>query len=213
MLAIREWDVVVDIGANYGEMLLATELPVAARVLCFEPNVAVLPFLRRSLAESGIAIELREVALGGESAMADFLRDTVWSGRSGLAITHRTDAHHPMESVTVPVCTLDSELKQELELGHTVCVKMDVEGAELEVLAGARTLVASHSPWVIMVEILHMDAFEKARLAREFVMRVMDRRTGELVTVPPASPQSVSALLDAGWCHSQDAVLTARDTA
>jgi FkbM family methyltransferase len=205
------WDVVVDIGANYGEMVLGAEIADGARVICFEPNPHVLPFLRRSIEESGMGIELREVAVGAEATEATFVMDTVWSGRSGLAATHRTDADHHLSPVVVPVRTLDSELR--LEESDSVCVKVDVEGAEFDVLEGARALTESSRTWAIMLEVLHMDPFEKARLAADFRMRVMDRRTGDLLVVPPASPQAVAGLLGVDWLHSQDAVLTARTAA
>lgn len=211
VLALREWDVVVDIGANYGEMVLGSVVADGARVVCFEPNPQVLPFLRRSVEESGLAIDLREVAVGATETEATFVMDTVWSGRSGLAETHRTDADHALEAVVVPVRTLDSVLTLGDE--DSVCIKIDVEGAEFDVLAGARSLTTSPRPWAIMLEVLHMDPFEKARLAAYYRMQVMDRRTGELVVVPPASPDRVAQLLDGDWLHSQDAVLTARRAA
>ncbi|MFV0535336.1 MAG: hypothetical protein ACK5MR_17040, partial [Cumulibacter sp.] len=46
-LELREWDVIVDVGANYGEMLLGVDLPVASRVIAYEPNPHVLPHLKR----------------------------------------------------------------------------------------------------------------------------------------------------------------------
>ncbi len=42
-LALEPWDVVVDIGANYGEMVLGAEVASAARIICFEPNPQVCP--------------------------------------------------------------------------------------------------------------------------------------------------------------------------
>lgn len=209
-LALREWDVVVDIGANYGEMVLDAAVPAGARVVCFEPNARVLPHLRRSIEESGMDIDLREVAIGARDGEARFVVDTVWSGRSGLAGTHRTDADHPLDTVVVPLRTLDGELPDD---GTSVCVKVDVEGAELDVLEGARGLTGSDRAWAIMLEVLHLHAHEQAWLASRFTMRVMDRRTGDLVVVPPVSPQRVTDLLQSGWVHPQDAVLTARDAA
>lgn len=211
VLALTTWDVVVDVGANYGEMVLGAEIGEDARIVCFEPNPQVVPFLRRSIEESAQEIELREVALGASGGEERFVVDTVWSGRSGLAETHRTDAEHPLEAVTVPVRTLDEELS--LADHESVCVKVDVEGAEFDVLDGARSLTSSSRPWAIMLEVLHMDAFEKARLATGYTMRVMDRRSGDLVVVPPATPQRVGELLDSAWLHSQDVVLTAREAA
>lgn len=210
-LAIEEWNVVVDIGANYGEMVLGAPLPEKARIVCFEPNPRVLPFLRRSIQESGMQIDLREVAVGATTTEATFVLDAVWSGRSGLESTHRTDVDHRLDSVVVPVRPLDQELA--LDKDSSVCVKVDVEGAEFDVLKGAHGLLESGRRWAIMVEVLHMDAFEKAQLAHEFTMRVMDRRTGNLIVVPPASAHRVSDLLQSGWVYPQDALLTARAVA
>ncbi len=208
-LALRDWDLVVDIGANYGEMVLGTELPGSARVICYEPNPRVVPYLRRSLEKSGVAVELRETAIGSRDGSASFAIDTVWSGRSGLVGAHRTDApHHPLATVEVPVRTLDSELGDDRT--SSVCVKVDVEGGELDVLEGARELLAGSRPWAVLLEILHMRPFEKAELARRFRMSVLDRRTGQLVTVPPATARHVSELLESEWIYPQDAILTPR---
>lgn len=206
-LGLEAWDVVVDVGVNYGEMLLHAEVPAGARRIGFEPNPRVLPYLRRSIEESGLDVELREVALGATEAEASFVVDTEWSGRSGLAHSHRTDAAHELAHVTVPVRTLDDQL--DLRTDDSVCIKVDVEGAEFEVLAGAGE-VLSDRPWAVMVEVLHMDPFEKARLAEDYVMRVLDVRTEELLVVPPASADLVAGLLDASWLHSQDVLLSAR---
>lgn len=208
-LALEAWDVVVDVGVNYGEMLLGAQLPPAARLIGFEPNPRVLPHLRRSLDESGLSVDLREVALGATESEATFAVDTEWSGRSGLDASHRTDAMHDIETFHVPVRTLDSELSVgEFE---RVCVKVDVEGAEFDVLAGALSLTRRAAPWAILVEVLHMDGFEKARLAADYTMRALDRRAGQLVTIPPVSARRVDELLSGGWLHGQDVVLTARD--
>jgi FkbM family methyltransferase len=207
-LALEAWDVVADMGVNYGEMLLGARLPAGSRLVGFEPNPRVLPHLRRSLAESGLPVDLREVAVGASRSEAAFTVDLEWSGRSGLSDSHRTDAQHDLETFRVPVRTLDDELA--LAPDERVCVKVDVEGAEFDVLAGARSLVRRRAPWAIMVEVLHMDGFEKASLAEEFTMRALDRRTGELVTIPPVSARRVDELLDGGWLHGQDVVLTAR---
>jgi hypothetical protein len=47
LLAERPWTHVIDVGANYGEMLVGVELPRAATVIALEPN----PFVILSHAE------------------------------------------------------------------------------------------------------------------------------------------------------------------
>lgn len=65
VLASGRWDLVLDIGANSGERLLGVELPPAARVIAHEPSPSVPPHLRRSIQESGVAIEVRSSTLSG----------------------------------------------------------------------------------------------------------------------------------------------------
>ncbi|RYB96104.1 hypothetical protein EUA06_00500 [Nocardioides glacieisoli] len=185
VLALAPWDVVVHIGADDGETVVGAD----ARTISFGSNSRVLLFLRRSMKVSEGSIDLREVALGAKEGEARFVVDTV----------------------VVPCRTLDAGPTPGPD--YSACVKIDVEGAEFDVLAGARSLTAGSRAWAIIIEVLHMDPFEKARLATDYTMRVMDRRTGDLVVVPPASPQRVAELLDSAWLHSQDAVLTARDAA
>jgi hypothetical protein len=50
-LRLHRWDLVVDVGANYGEMLVSVELPAASSLVAFEPNPRVLPYLKRTLSE------------------------------------------------------------------------------------------------------------------------------------------------------------------
>ena len=53
LLAERPWTHVIDVGANYGEMLVGVELPQAATVIALEPNPFVIPYLTRTPAGIG----------------------------------------------------------------------------------------------------------------------------------------------------------------
>ena len=72
LLRLHPWSVVLDVGANHGEMLLFPDLPAGARVVAFEPNPDLAPLLRRSLAESGVPAEVVQSAVGPPTGASRF---------------------------------------------------------------------------------------------------------------------------------------------
>jgi FkbM family methyltransferase len=49
LIAADSWAHMIDVGANYGEMLVKVELTPAAKVIAVEPNPRVVPYLERTL--------------------------------------------------------------------------------------------------------------------------------------------------------------------
>lgn len=203
-LSLGDWDVVVDVGSNYGEMLLGVELPAGAKVIAYEPSSAVLPFLRRSIGEAGLAMDLRESAVSDFVGTADFAIDTERSGRSSIS-DGAADAPSRIRVVTVPVTTIDHDLADE-EL-TTICIKVDVEGHDLEVIEGARETLARAGEWAVMFESLHIPTAQLSAIADRYPLYLADGRTGELVRIPVGSPALVQELLDSDWLQPQDALL------
>lgn len=213
LLALRSWDAVLDVGTNYGEMLLSVDLAGVPAVVGYEPNPLVLPHLRRSIEESGTGYPIREVAVSDEAgAELVFAIDVEWSGMSGLAATRADGAEHRVEQVMVHSTTIDVELAT---LGDptSVLVKVDVEGAEQAVLAGARALVGSDRPWAIMLEVLHMAPKSQAELFARHDVAVLDLAEGALARVPRMSSEAWDALLATGWIYRQDVALLAPEVA
>ena len=212
LVARGGWDVVLDVGANYGEMLLGVDLSSVPIVAAYEPNPRVLPYLQRSIADAGVAHVAHPLAVADrDGATLVFAIDTEWSGTSGL-VGHRGDrAEHRVEEVEVHATTLDAQL---VELGVAddarVLVKVDVEGAEAAVLAGAATLLA-RTGWAMMLETIHMPLDEQVALLERFDVVALDLATGELVRVPSMSTDALARLLETGWLHGQDLALLGSD--
>ena len=85
LLAERPWTHVIDVGANYGEMLVGVELPRAATVIALEPNPFVIPYLTRTLQQLGVGVELMSKAASARSGTATLAIDRNWSGFSSIA--------------------------------------------------------------------------------------------------------------------------------
>ena len=203
ILAEREWDQVLDIGANYGEMIVGVQLPDGASVRAFEPNSVVRTLLEQTIADAGLEVEVLSCAVGREPGMLDFAIDTEWSGTSTLLDAEtRRDSRWRHE--IVDVTTVDELVGSE----GSVCIKVDTEGFENDVLAGAAGLLASERPWAVLLEILHMPLDDVSRLAASYPMYALDQRTGLLVRIVGGNRTSVRNLLSSGWLYPQDAIIT-----
>lgn len=210
-LRIHEWDVVVDVGCNYGEMIVSADLPARSHIVAFEPNSTVLTYLDETLSGWSGTVELIRSAVSSRAASdVDFVRDEEWSGKSTLTPAHTHDGfrqHEPITSVheSVDVTTLDLEL---IDRGFaTACIKIDIEGGELDALAGASEFLDSLERWVVMVEILHMTPEEIADLVRQYNLYVHDKRTKHLIRIHSETPAVIHKLLSSGWVYPQDALL------
>jgi FkbM family methyltransferase len=133
----------VDVGANRGQILReAVRLAPRGRHLAFEP----IPAVAAELAREFPSVDCRQLALGAHADIARFCHFRSLDGWSGLRRNAEiTDQQGDPEYITVNVSTLDAELG---ELQPRV-VKIDVEGAELEVLEGARGLLSRARPVVL----------------------------------------------------------------
>jgi FkbM family methyltransferase len=144
-------DAVLDIGANVGfyTCLAASR---GKQTIAIEPAPRNLSFLYRNLwGNQFISVEILPVGLGSEPGLRRFY------GHGGIAsfVPGWAQAREA-QSVLAPLTTLDAVAADRFR-GKKLLIKMDVEGFELDVLAGARrTLELAPRPtWLI--EILFRD--------------------------------------------------------
>lgn len=140
----------IDAGTNIGLM----SVPVLQRfdtcqVLSFEPSPTTLPFLLKTHANCAHKSRwhIRSMAAGSQVGQMTFY--TAAGGRDayeGMRDTKRGGDKHP---VTVSVTTIDKELSQQGNPPVSV-IKIDVEGAELQVLGGAVECLRRDHPFVLL---------------------------------------------------------------
>ncbi len=147
----------VDVGTNRGQVLgIAAEVAPAARLVAFEPIPALAEQLRLSFPE----IDCRQMALGAEPGRAEFCHFRRLDGWSGLRRSPVvSDEQGDPETIEVTVSTLDRELPD----ARPSVLKIDVEGAELDVLRGARETLARAHPLILLEHVPSAAALYGAR--------------------------------------------------
>jgi FkbM family methyltransferase len=150
---LRPGMTVLDLGAHHGFYTLLSSKCVGpdGRVIAFEPSpregVRLRTHVRLNKCRN---VSIESVALGSTNGTAKlFLVD----GQEDWCNSLRPPAvQASTRVVTVDVISLDHYLSR-AELGSIDFIKLDVEGAELEVLKGARTLLHSEKRPVFLAEI------------------------------------------------------------
>ncbi len=138
---IRPRNVVVDIGSFLGvyATLAARWSSPGGRVLAFEPTPAMVPFLRSHLQMNDVAdrVQLFECALGAESGSATL---HLHSDPYRNSLGGQDPDGQASGTATVPIVTLD-QICHEQGVAPDL-IRMDVQGFEQAVLAGARETIA-----------------------------------------------------------------------
>ena len=152
---------VLDIGANIGVVcvVLARAVGPAARVLAFEPQRHLFNMLAGNLAlNAADNVICRCEAVGAAPGVASLpvlnYRDFASFGSVELNRTAQSDAFQQAQDgrfESVPMVSVDS-----LGLTRIAFIKIDVEGMEDQVLAGAKATIARDLP-VMYVEHLKSD--------------------------------------------------------
>jgi FkbM family methyltransferase len=154
----------IDVGANRGYYSYALS-KIASRVEAFEPHPELARFARRKL---GRNVRLHEVALSNQAGSAVFY---IPQERKGI------DAHYNASlkkiyqfphfvELRVQVSTLDA-----FAFADVGFIKVDVEGADMEVIEGARQTIARDRPNMLIELMVRAHADPLAcieQITREF---------------------------------------------
>jgi FkbM family methyltransferase len=182
---VRQGAVFYDVGANVGiySLLAALRAGPSGRAYAFEPLERNLRYLRRHISLNKVQnCTVFEQAVCNEEGMCSFSAAAVESSMARLS---------PDGEILVPSTTLDNCIYGPRRLPPPDIVKIDVEGAELEVLKGSYRALAEFRP-TIFLEIhgtqLHADC-------RAFLSRMsyrIDEGYGQMIATPAHKPTPCS---------------------
>jgi FkbM family methyltransferase len=136
-----------DLGANYGQVSLASTYPPQVPIALVEANPELVPYLERTIAThpNRESITLHNIALGDHDGPATLYVRHDAIGKSSF-VRKRGDA------TEVQMTTFDALAPPTPEITSAI-IKIDVEGSELAVLAGATRKLDSLDDYAIMIEL------------------------------------------------------------
>jgi FkbM family methyltransferase len=153
----RPGAVVVDIGANVGcnTLLMSERVGPGGRVIAIEPHPRMFERLRRNIDLNALTnVQALECAVGEQEGAL-----TLYSPDAAHALTARATLYADNLEVGAPLAgtnerfdvrvrALDA-IVGEQGLGHIDFIKLDTQGHEMAVLAGARETIEAHRPAIV----------------------------------------------------------------
>lgn len=189
----------IDVGANVGyhSLHLAHLVGEQGRLVCFEANAALARLLVRSLEINGFRNRARAHAKAASDSIGecDFSVFDRHLGASSFRVGETTaeEFHDRVSVVRVETTTLDAACA---DLGPVDFMKIDAEGAESAVIAGAQTLIANSPNLEILME-FYRGFFPTPDETRAFFGRFTQQgfTLRKLSAEGTLSPTSLDALL------------------
>lgn len=191
---VRPGAVVWDVGANVGlfSFSAAWAAGPAGRVVALEPDTWLVRLLGRSAQRAaGAPVDVVPIAVSDTDGVGLFhvaRRSRATSHLHGFGTTQTGGARHLQY---VPTLTLDTIARF---FPAPDLLKVDVEGAELLVLNGARSLLAASRP-VLICEVARENAEATARLLRDLDYEIYDAAASPRATTPIMLPGHVTLAL------------------
>jgi FkbM family methyltransferase len=183
--------VFVDVGANAGYFSAVATACVGAagQVHAIEPAPAPLELLRTTATLNACPICVHPVAVGAVEGEAT-LHLSAEPTNSGMSSLIPREGTAGGLAVTVPMRSLDG-LLAEAGISRVDALKIDVEGYEPEVLAGAKSLLSHAPPSLLVVEVARSadtpppeDVFESL-VQYGYELAILDERRGKVVGADP----------------------------
>lgn len=152
---IQDEDIVFDVGANIGMYAcLAEQAGENITVYAFEPHPANITSLRNNINLNKSDIEVLDFALSNSNGKSEFFAKS--TSERGEGIGSISDESHSKEMFTESI-TIETNRGDDLISKNVVpnpdILKIDVEGAEIEVLAGFEETLANRGCRAILVEV------------------------------------------------------------
>ena len=150
---VQKGDIVLDCGANVGTFARYALDAGAAKVVAIEPAPDNLECLRRNFPNeiAGGRLVIYPKGVWDKDDMLEFLVDPENQAADSFVI-HRQGA---TATVKLPLTTID-KMVSELGLPKVDFIKMDIEGAEVKAVEGARETIARNRPR-LSLSVYHQD--------------------------------------------------------
>lgn len=142
---LRDGSCAVDVGGNLGlhALVMASAMAQDGLVYTYEPRKEIVRKLEQNLAANNIVkrVNIRNIGLGRKKGSVAF-NDEAANFNEGLGHIDG-DSEYSIE-----ITSMDEDIGEQTR--HISLIKIDVEGMELEVLAGAQRILQQHRPALVI---------------------------------------------------------------
>ncbi|MHA1491431.1 MAG: FkbM family methyltransferase [Promethearchaeota archaeon] len=168
---------ILDIGTNKGyfTLLSAKKMKDEGEILSFEPHPENYYWIKKSISANGYkSIKLFQIALFNKNGEMRLFEGS----KSGH---HSLVRNKDLGSITIPTKKLDDILADQ-KISRVDLIKIDVEGAEIQVLEGANNLLTQQSP-KLLIDIHEIDRKKIFRILEKFGFKIFDYSNNGLVKI------------------------------
>jgi FkbM family methyltransferase len=147
---LSEGDTFIDVGANHGSYSIVASRLVGIKgcVVSIEPQPHLARAIEKSLASNALcSSQVHQIAVGDCDGEVELLIPCDTSGSAGIYPAY--SGLHRHRKVKVPLRRFDEAVDWQTLPGKTL-IKLDVEGSELAFLKGARRMIASLKPSLLI---------------------------------------------------------------
>ncbi len=163
----KEIDCIIDVGANIGQYayMIHSVVPTVP-IYSFEPDPECFSKLEQTFARFSIPGKCSQLALSNQAGTSIF---NIYTNRANNSVLVRNDFEESGGiTVTVPCSTLDL-MELELSAFNNLMLKIDVQGFEMAVLSGGKSLL-KRCKYVQLEVSFHHSYQENAHIADVFAM-------------------------------------------
>lgn len=174
-IVLEDESTFIDVGSHKGEVLeLALKISKKGKHFAFEP----IPYLFHKLNDKyGTKCEVLNYGLSDQKRQSSFQHVTTNPAYSG--IKRRTyPKEEQVETIQIQLDTLDNQLKKH---DRVDMIKIDVEGAELEVLRGAKKIIEKFHPIIVFEH--GLGASDHYNTSPEDILKFFDDHQYQLFTL------------------------------
>lgn len=206
---LQESTMYIDVGANIGLM----SVPVLAHsgtcsVLSFEPSPSTLPFLYKTHATCPQKARWHICGKAAGTQQNEVPYYTADGGNDAYEGIRNTNRGGGRQQIMVPMTSIDGELN-ELKKPIVSVIKIDVEGAELQVLGGATECLGRDRPFVLLEwNYANLKAFDNRP---EDLLSWASKFGYDIFTIPRLLHANSLAALKTYMTFTESFLLVARD--
>ena len=165
---VKKGHVVLELGANLGSETLIVSRLVGSEghVYGFEPNPYTFKRLQRNIEINGISnVDIYELAIGENNTEIYFNIYPENSSNPGMSSKY---VENPCtKKINVKQVTIDSFMQQH-NITKLDFLKLDIQGAEIDALNGARNTIAKYRP------IIFAEAYSEEQVAHNHTQQMYD---------------------------------------